>query len=88
MADDNDKEIWFKRHEYGFGWSPSTWQGWVVTGIYVVLVLTFASTLDPAATPQDVAFTFLMPILLLTVGFIRFCYAYGESPRWQWGTDR
>lgn len=81
------KEIWFRRRKFGWGWEPATWQGWLIFGTWFVLVCMFLLTIDENATPRDVAFTFLLPTALLTAGLIRFCYAYGEKPRWQWGED-
>ncbi len=87
MADSDGKEIWFKRKEYGWGWTPCTWQGWVATVLYIGLVLAFGLTIDKNSPPNEIVFTFVLPAVFLTVGFIRFCIAYGESPRWQWGKE-
>lgn len=40
----NEKKFWFKRKRYGYGWAPSTWQGWLVIAVYVVGI--FVATLD------------------------------------------
>ncbi len=79
--------IWFKRKTYGWGWTPVTWQGWLATAIYVLLLITFSFTLDNKATPQDIAFTFILPVAILTGMFIRLAYKKGEAPRWQWGKE-
>lgn len=80
------KTIWFKRRLYGWGWYPATWQGWVVIGVYLILMLIFAFTLDENASRQDVDFTFILPVILLTVSLLLICLRKGERPRWQWGT--
>ena len=36
---DNPKGYWFKRKLYGWGWTPAKWQGWCLTLLYSVLVL-------------------------------------------------
>lgn len=82
---DNPQGYWFKRKLYGWGWTPVTWQGWLVTALYVALVLFFACTIDTDSPPQEIAFTFLLPITLLTITFFRIAYHKGEKPRWQWG---
>lgn len=84
-AKDNPKNLWFKRKLYGWGWTPVTWQGWLATVVYVALVAAFALTIDENSPPQEVAFTFLLPAVLLTATFIRIAYKTGEAPRWQWG---
>ena len=31
---------WFvARRRFGWGWQPSTWQGWLVTAVYLAAVL-------------------------------------------------
>jgi hypothetical protein len=42
-------KYWFPAKRYGYGWSvPTTWQGWLVLAVYVVL--TVAATLHGAMT--------------------------------------
>ncbi len=82
---DNPQGYWFKRKLYGWGWTPATWQGWATIGVYIVLILLFALTVDENSPKNEVFFTFFLPIILLTVTLIRICYTKGESPRWQWG---
>ena len=79
------RKIWFKRKLYGWGWYPVSKEGWLVTAGYVVGVAFFASTLDEYTSSREWYFTFLLPVILLTILFIRLAYKYGESPRWQWG---
>jgi hypothetical protein len=83
--EDNPKGYWFKRKWYGWGWTPVTWQGWVATLVYLALVVAFALTIDEASANNERAFTFILPVVLLTAAFIRLAYAKGEKPRWQWG---
>ncbi len=79
------KKLWFKRKSYGWGWYPSSWEGWAVLGIYTVVVIGFALTINETSPPEEIAFTFILPTLLLTAALIRVCYRTGEKPRWQWG---
>lgn len=83
--DDNGKIIWFRRKTYGWGWTPSTWQGWLIIAVYLLLVVAFSLTIDEHSSPRELIFTFALPITLLTATVIRICYARGETPRWQWG---
>ena len=86
-AQDNPRHLWFKRKLYGWGWTPVTWQGWLVTVAYVGLVTAFALTIDENSPVREIAFTFVIPVILLTTAFIRILYKKGEKPRWQWGDD-
>jgi hypothetical protein len=82
---DNPKGYWFKRKLYGWGWVPVKWQGWLVVGVYVLALVLFSLTIDESSSALEVFFTFILPILLLTVVLIRICYKKGEKPRWSWG---
>lgn len=82
---DNPKGYWFKRKHYGWGWVPVKWQGWLFLGIYVAAVILFGATIDKNSPPDEIVFTFFLPVFLLTVALIRICYRQGEKPRWQWG---
>jgi hypothetical protein len=84
----HSQKLWFKRKTYGWGWTPVTWQGWLATLVYVVLLVACGAILDPNATSTDVAFTFFLPVLLLTIAFVKLAYKKGEKPRWQWGNKK
>ncbi len=84
-AKDNPEHLWFKRKLYGWGWTPVTWQGWLATLAYIVLIVYFALHLDRSATLGEQFIMAGLPILLLTLAFFRIAYKKGESPKWQWG---
>ena len=85
---DNPQGYWFKRKLYGWGWVPVTWQGWLVLLVYIVALFAFAFTIDESSPPEEVMFTFILPLVLLTGTLIRICYKKGERPRWQWGLPK
>lgn len=80
------KNHWFKAKEYGWGWYPSTWQGWAVLLLFFIgevgLFLTFnAGSHSTSATLLNfIPATFSLTLLLIFV-----CYLTGEPPRWRWG---
>lgn len=82
---DNPEGYWFKAKLFGWGWTPVTWQGWLVTLIYVAFLILFALTIDENYSDREVLFTFVLPVALLTITFIRIAYKKGEKPRWNWG---
>jgi hypothetical protein len=68
------KPYWFKAKHYGWGWYPVTWQGWVIT---LLFVQSFAVT---APNPE------LMPLtIILVAALLIICYNTGEKPSWRWG---
>lgn len=82
---DNPEGYWFKRKLYGWGWTPAKWQGFVVIGVYIASLILLVLTIDENSNDREVAFTFLLPLALLSITLIRICYKKGEKPRWQWG---
>jgi len=85
---DNPNGYWFKRKLYGWGWTPATWQGLLITVVYIGLIILFALTIDESSENREIVFTFLLPFILLTVTFIRIAYKKGEKPSWQWGIKK
>lgn len=89
---DNPERFWFKRKLFGFGWTPATWQGWLITLVYLVVVLALALiltlTVDENSSGREIMFTFFLPLVFITTLFIRIAYKKGEKPRWQWGSPR
>lgn len=86
-ANDNPEHLWFKRKLYGWGWTPVTWQGWLVTALYVGLLVLASMTIDGDSPIREIFFTFILPALFLTIAFIRIANKKGERPKWQWGRD-
>jgi len=82
---DNPEGYWFKRKLFGWGWTPATWQGWLIIFVFIVLILLFAMTIDENSSNGEIVFTFILPLTLLTITLIRICYLKGEKPKWQWG---
>ena len=75
------KKIWFKRKKYGFGWTPSTWEGWTVVLVWAILFYSFISKTNQNWSKNSL-FIFLITGILIYVS-----YKKGESPRWQWGEN-
>ncbi len=86
---DNPKGYWFKNKIYGWGWTPVTWQGWVVILAYIASVIALVSMSEEAIPGNpDSGSNFLVlggPIIVLTLLLIFICYKTGEKPRWNWG---
>lgn len=83
------KKLWFKRKLYGWGWTPSTWQGWALTAGYILVVLGVTKIITNRALRGDEVGLFSLPIILgTTIIFIFIIYKKGEKPRWQWGVDK
>lgn len=83
---DNPNKLWFKRKLYGWGWTPATWQGWTVIGLYILIVFGLISILDIFGLQSPFEnFAFASIMIAVTIVLIAICYKKGESPKWQWG---
>jgi hypothetical protein len=34
---DDDSRPWFAKRQFGYGYGPSTWQGWLATALFLVI---------------------------------------------------
>jgi len=73
---------WFPAKTYGWGWGlPSTWQGWLVLGGYVGLLVALCVLVSAYRHP----FWFWTALMALMAGLIAICWWKGEPPKWRWG---
>lgn len=82
------KKLWFVTKRYGWGWTPATWEGWLVLVVFVAAMVANALRLGGAAQPPVApAFPveFVVETAILVAVLIGICYAKGEKPRWRWG---
>jgi len=76
-------KIWFRRKLYGWGWTPSTWEGWVVILVWGILIVLLASNVN-----YFNIISYLLILVLMSGLLIFVCYKKGEKPRWQWGKTK
>ncbi|MBP6044887.1 MAG: hypothetical protein WBC38_04000 [Microgenomates group bacterium] len=77
---------WFKSKNYGWGWYPATWQGWLVLFTFLVIEIWNFMWLDSIShSNSDTLRLFLIQSIVLTLVLIAICYKTGEKPRWRWG---
>ncbi|MEK7177676.1 MAG: hypothetical protein AAB705_02520 [Patescibacteria group bacterium] len=72
-----NRRLWFKAKNFGWGWYPSTWEGWIVLLVYT-LYITITST-------TSCSFKSSFEILFATILLIIVCFLKGEKPEWRWG---
>jgi len=79
-------KLWFKAKKYGFGWYPSTWQGWMVILIYVIifsiLVYIFETNVEKYLIP------YIISIIILSLLLIYISYKKGEKAGWRWEKNK
>ncbi len=80
------KEFWFVRKTYGWGWTPATWQGWLVLLVYILFIIWNSWSVDMYTRSVHAVNLSLLPrTLLATAILLVICYLKGETPKWQWG---
>lgn len=82
-------KLWFRAKRYGWGWYPSTWQGWAILVMYFFALINGLSWVKGhPISNHDVLFRILPSFYIMTVFLIIICYATGEKPAWHWGRAR
>jgi len=83
------KKLWFRAKDYGWGWQPCTWQGWLVIVAYIAGMFFIASRIDAdAKAASDVLTSFIPQSIILTALVIWISAKYGEHPEWRWAGKR
>ena len=82
------KRRWFVRKTYGWGWTPSSWQGWVATmlGISALILNAYRFVGEHSGGATSLVFL-IVENTALALLFILLCYLTGERPKWQWGKE-
>lgn len=78
---------WFKRRRYGWGWTPVTWQGWLIIALYVLVLVAAGLSLAGADDTQfgrELGF-FLLIVTLATASLLRITYRTAPKPKLRWG---
>lgn len=74
------KKEWFEAKSSDGSWRPCCWQGWLVTLIYILLVILIPVLLEKKALDvPDKLLLILITIFLLTVMFIIIAYLKGKK---------
>jgi len=74
------KQYWFKRKRFGWGWTPTTWQGWMVIALFTIFVL-FGVALVKNAQILTGILCWVTATVILTAGSL----LRGPKPKWRWG---
>lgn len=83
---------WFKPKTYGYGATPTTWQGWTIVAGFVAVVLLLAWWLvgfdesEPPGTFSLIIFLKLTLLLVVAIWLIAKRNTDGEW-RWRWGKN-
>jgi hypothetical protein len=76
---------WFKPKRYGFGATPSTWQGWALGAAYVATVVVASAIFLPRGSAASIGdwLSWVVVVALATAVTVAVSYRKTEG-RWQW----
>ncbi|HCC06166.1 TPA: hypothetical protein DEP94_02305 [Candidatus Nomurabacteria bacterium] len=77
------KKLWFRAKTYGWGWTPSTWEGWLVTTVAILFIILDSLRIDKNS--EDIPYFFFIRMFLIISILLFICYKKGEKPGWRWG---
>lgn len=75
------KKLWFKAKCYGWGWYPSSWEGFLFLLVWLVLFALSIKMMDHEWL-KNLIFIFIITGILIYI-----CYKKGEKPGWCWGCE-
>ena len=79
----------FAPKQYGYGFTPSSWEGVLATIVYVVAVISICTLLPRQFSDHLMAMIITaVAVLLVTAAFLIVCSRTVEGDmRWRWGRD-
>ncbi|MFT7615444.1 MAG: hypothetical protein ACI8Y7_000250 [Candidatus Woesearchaeota archaeon] len=83
-ASTKKEKLWFKQKIYGWGWIPSSWEGWTVTAVICLYVLWTGFYYQEKVADGQIG-GFIISLSCAIIALIMVCKAKGETPRWRWG---
>ena len=84
-------QYWFKPKRYGYGVTPTSWEGWAVTLGVVALVVVSVITMNVLVGRSDFAawMIWAAAVAAVTFGFVRVAKGRTEGEwHWRWGETR
>lgn len=87
MNTDKANKYWFKRRRYGYGWVPTTWQGWASVGAFVAIIAGGVVMIKdtPRGKLTSEVYLYLLAVLAAAVCLVAISHKKGPKPHWQWG---
>ncbi len=79
------QKYWFKRRRYGYGWIPSTWQGWLVLAMYMAVIVIGSIFINPEGEEMAKTFIYLVYVFISTFVLLFITYRKGPKPKWRSG---
>ncbi|WP_309629989.1 hypothetical protein [Brevundimonas sp.] len=69
------KPVWFGPKRFGWGASPASWEGWAVTGVFIVAMLLTGNLL------RDLAWVWALMLAEIAILFVVVILTYDKNAR-------
>jgi len=76
-------KLWFKSKSFGWGWTPCSIEGWLVTIGFIIALIAISFMLKEGNAAQYMFWFFSLIALLIIIA-----YKKGEKPHWNWGKKK
>lgn len=67
------KKLWFKNKTFGYGYTPASWEGWLIFAVYILIIIGALSNIV-----ENDALAPVITILFFTGVFIWISKQHGE----------
>ena len=81
------KKYWFRQKSFGYGSTPNTWQGWLVSLVFLLLVVAIAFAGPHLRDNHRSALLMLLALPVLALIFVWIVHAKTEGG-WRWRNGR
>ncbi|MCW1930080.1 MAG: hypothetical protein KIH62_002065 [Candidatus Kerfeldbacteria bacterium] len=81
------KKLWFRAKRFGYGWYPSTWEGWLVV-IFGLAIVAVIVALNGAADDIRIITHVATPVFIVVIVLCYITYLTGETAHWNWSWEK
>jgi hypothetical protein len=74
---------WFKPKKFGYGATPTTWEGWAVTAVYCILLWVSVAVIATHRSSSAISLTSMSAIVVATIALFVIGIKKTEG-RWGW----
>lgn len=84
------EKLWFRAKTYGWGWYPSSKEGWHLLLAYFAIATGFIVWSEITENGGNKISTVIssIAVLVLTAALVYVCYKKCEKPEWRWETKK
>jgi hypothetical protein len=84
---DLKSKYWFKAKSFGYGWTPCSREGWLITILFVLLLIALPFVFMEELNSGEVPVNYLVSFFGLIFLFVYIAYRKGEKPKWNFGNS-